>query len=653
MMKRNRYLLLLLLCVFLAACGKKDSPTDADTTPTAVPTSTATATPTTGGDPTEAPTVAPDTTEAPKPTGILTGNPTDALTPIVTETPETTPTTEATPTKAATPTPTKKATATPTPTKKPTATPTPTKAPQYAPGTIMGNAPTLSETGYFYTKALSLTIRAEKAGTIYYTTDGTEPTTSSKKYTGAITISPTSGDRPAATVIRAKAFYNDGSESPAVVHTYFVNSGITSRFNTYVFSITGDPAELTKSPNGILYGDNVWQRGDASEREIYVEALTSSGKLMFGQYAGVRVYGGASRSNEVKSLKLFARKSYDPNFGKFKYNLFGTTDTSGKIIKSYDKLVLRSYGNDWCFAFVRDELNQRLAAKAGYASTEAVMPAVVYLNGSYYNFVWLHESYCDDYFKKKFPANGKNGEFVVIGGSDQNKYHDEDENDVKECNEFNDAYDRFIAMDLTDDANFAELETFMDVEDYLDFFAFNLYIANYDWPNNNYKCYRYYPAKGEAAGTGVYDGRWRFLLHDMDFSYNIYDDGKTNYYTNSLKEVVDPNNDRYSPLFTLLMQRQETRDYFIAKILELADGALSYSSVNSELNTMTGLQKKELGIYIPYVCQKINNQWWPSEDFRNGSLQNIRDFVKNRKSSFISHMSGCFGMTEDEILALK
>ncbi len=651
MMKRRQFLLLLLLCVFLAACGKKDTPTGADATPTTAPTSTTavTATPTIHGDPTETPVVTPDTTATPTPTDALTGEPTETPTPVVTDSPEATPTAEATPTPEMTPT---KA-ATPTPTKKPTATPTPTKAPQYAPGTIMGNAPTLSETGYFYTKAFSLTIKAEKAGTIYYTLDGTEPTTSSKKYSSALTISASSGDMPKATIIRAKAFYDDGSESPTVVHTYFVSSNITSRFNTYIFSITGNPADLTKGPNGILYGENYKQRGDASEREIYVEALTSSGKVMFSQYAGVRVYGGASRANQVKSLKLFARKSYDPNFGKFKYNLFDSTDTSGKIIKSYDKLVLRSYGNDWCFAFVRDELNQRLADKAGYASTEAVMPAVVYLNGSYYNFVWLHESYCDAYFKKKFPANGKNGEFVVIGGSDQKKYHDEDENDVKECNEFNDAYNRFITLDLTDDTNFAELETFMDVEDYLDFFAFNLYIANFDWPNNNYKCYRYYPAKGEAAGTGVYDGRWRFLLHDMDFSYNIYDDGKTTYYTNSLKQVMDPGNDRYSPLFTLLMQRQETRDYFVAKILELADGALSYSSVNSELNTMTGLQKKELGIYIPYVCKKINNEWWPSEDFRNGSLQNIRDFAKNRKNSFISHMSDCFGMTEDEILALK
>ncbi len=625
-MKRIFYILI--LSFLLTACGDRNTPDHPQETPTTPPAA-----------------------ETPTPEEDLSVTPTER----VTATPEPTATNSPTPTATLTPphtsTPSPPATATPSPTKKPTSTPTPT--PKYKPGTVLGSEPTLSKTGHFYTSAFSLTITAEKAGTIYYTLDGTEPTTASKKYSGALSISASSGDMPKATTLRAKAFYNDGSESPTVVHTYFVSANITSRFQTYIFSITGDPANLTKGPNGILYGKNYHKRGDASERPIYVEALTSSGKVMFSQYAGVRVYGGASRANEVKSLKLFARKSYDPDFGKFKYNLFGTKDSKGNIIQSYDKLVLRSYGNDWCFGFVRDELNQRLAAKAGYACTEAVAPAVVYLNGEYYNFVWLHESYCDDYFKKKFPANGKKGEFVVIGGTDTRKNHDEDENDVKECNEFNAAYDKFRSMDLTVDENYKQLQAFMDVEDYLDYFAFNIYIANHDWPQNNYKCYRYYPAKGESAGSGIYDGRWRFLLHDMDFAYNIYDDGATAHSANKLKEILNPSHDRHSPLFAQLMKRSECRDYFIKKTLELANGALSYNSVNSELNAMTGQQKKELGIYIPYVCKKINNQWWPSENFRQESLQKIRDFARNRKSSMLKHMSDCFAMTETELLAFE
>ena len=90
----------------------------------------------------------------------------------------------------------------------------------------------------------------------------------------------------------------------------------------------------------------------------------------------------------------------------------------------------------------------------------------------------------------------------------------------------------------------------MDVESYLDFFAWNIALNNWDWPNNNFKCFKYVPAEGESAGTGVYDGRWRFLPHDMDYTYGIYDQAKANESYNTLKVILDEDDERYSPLFT-------------------------------------------------------------------------------------------------------
>ncbi len=187
---------------------------------------------------------------------------------------------------------------------KPTATPTP--LPTYAPGTVLGSAPKLSHPDHFYSSAISVSISAEKKGTIYYTTDGSEPTKNAKKYSSPIALSASGANTPKATVLRAKAYYEDGSESPTVVHTYFVGSNVASRFTTLVFCISGNPADLTGAPNGILYGTNYEQRGRQSERAIYLEVFNKNGSPVISQYAGARVYGGASRQNAVKSLKLFA-----------------------------------------------------------------------------------------------------------------------------------------------------------------------------------------------------------------------------------------------------------------------------------------------------------------------------------------------------------
>ncbi len=379
-MKRQKQrflsLLLLTLCL-LCSCQQKQETGSSDISVTApqpsAPEAGGTATP-----------------EAPSPsaqTPASTQTPSVPVPPVPTEAAPTgisgaTPSVTA-PSGALTETPTPTSASTPTPTKKPKPTATPTPRPTYAPGTVLGKAPTLSQKDYFYNSSISVSVTAEKKGTIYYTTDGSEPTTGSKKYTGPITVSASGGSTPKATVLRVKAFYTDGSESPTAVHTYFVGSQISSRFTTLVFSVSGNPADLTKGPNGILYGKNYEKRGKGSERAVYLEVFNKNGAPVISQYSGVRVYGGASRQNEVKSLKLFARKSYGSGIGKFKYNFFNNKNNSGAYIASYDKLVLRSYGNDWQFAYLRDEMCQRLAVKAGFPITESVVPAVVFLKGEY------------------------------------------------------------------------------------------------------------------------------------------------------------------------------------------------------------------------------------------------------------------------------
>ena len=163
---------------------------------------------------------------------------------------------------------------------------------------------------------------------------------------------------------------------------------------------------------------------------VYIEAFEPDGTPVFAQYGGVRVYGGYSRNSTVKSLKIFSRKSYDEEHKNFKIDAFQTPklydveDGKSSVITKYDKLVLRNGGNDFQFAFIRDELSQSLCKRAGFETYEAVVPAVVYLDGSYYAFDWLHENYCDKYFKERF-GEGE-GEFIILEGTDQEKDDDEE-----------------------------------------------------------------------------------------------------------------------------------------------------------------------------------------------------------------------------------
>ncbi|MBQ6696025.1 MAG: CotH kinase family protein [Lachnospiraceae bacterium] len=479
---------------------------------------------------------------------------------------------------------------------------------------------------------------------VFYTTDGSEPNTNAKEYTEPIVLKAAKGSFPNCMVIKAKAYFGDGSQSEIITHTFFAQKNIDTRFETLIFSVSGEPADLTYAQEGIFNGDNAKQRGRESEREIYVEVLNSDGSPVLEQGAGVRPYGGASRGASIKSMKLFARKEYDPNHGKFKIDTFGTVGADGDVMNKYDKLVLRNYGNDFQFAFVRDELNQRLAAQMGYTDVEAVVPAVVYLNGVYYGLHYLHESYCDDFFKDKY-GDGE-GRYEVLEGNEQHKSVDEDdEENAAAAEEFNATYDKLAYSDLTKDSNYQQFCEFMDVENYLQYYAFNIYINNNDWPQNNYKCYRYYAGADEKYGKGEQDGRWRFLFHDMDYCMGLYgaDDTAANY--NNLKYILDEEDDRYSPLFANLMKRADCRQYFLDEINAIMTGPMWSVNVERTLDSMNAERQQEMVYFFEHLeaMKKTDDSIWIWYDEYERRTDNIRKFAAQRSGHMKKFLKLAFG----------
>lgn len=505
----------------------------------------------------------------------------------------------------------------------------------------------VTEERFFATKC-SLAISAPEGATVYYSTDGSEPNSDTGVYSEPISLNASIGDFPTCLVLKAKAVYSDGSESETVTHSFFCGFGIGIRFSNVIFSLSGDPDDLFNKPDGIFYGKNYEKRGKESERPIYVEAISSGGDTIFEQGAGVRIYGAASRSSSIKSLKLFARKSYDPEHGKFAIDVFDTPDVDGESIDKYDKLVLRNAGNDFQFAYIRDELNQRLAQQAGYTDYEGVVPVVTYLNGKYYGLLWLHETYCDDLLKDKY-GKGE-GSFEVIEGSERNKKTDDDDTDnVAAAEEYNELYNRFAYSDLTDNGTYANLCEVVDVENYLQNYAYNIYINNNDWPQNNYKCYRYYAADGEEYSDGALDGRWRYIFHDTDYCMGLYEQNETAAGYNNLSKIMNEHSDRYSPLFTALMARDDCREYFLSEIKRLMNDVLSSENIIQTLDDMNFERYSEMQIYYKHLeeMKQTDSSIWSWYDNYLSQTEMIKSFAKSRAKNMKKFLIGQFELSED------
>ena len=112
---------------------------------------------------------------------------------------------------------------------------------------------------------------------------------------------------------------------------------------------------------------------------------------------------------------------------------------------------------------------------------------------------------------------------------------------------------------MTDNAVYKKLCEVIDVENYISYYALQIFIGNESWPHNNYKVYRYYAAKGEDYRQAPFDGKWRYLLHDLDYSFSIYG---TSAWVDNLQKFFSKSGQmkKESPLFSKLMMRKDSRD---------------------------------------------------------------------------------------------
>lgn len=214
------------------------------------------------------------------------------------------------------------------------------------------NGLTFSHEGGFYEKDFSLELMIGESGaSIYYTLDGSDPDPINNpkntiRYTNPIEITPSpptinnlsmmptthltqgtywappAGEVFRASIVVAKASFKDGSSSSPITHTYFVDKDITNRYTLPVISIAGDKDNLFDEITGIYVNNNWKHRGEEWERPMHIEFFEPNGMKGFSQNIGVRIHGGWTRNIAQKSLRIYARNSYDSDEGIISYDLF-------------------------------------------------------------------------------------------------------------------------------------------------------------------------------------------------------------------------------------------------------------------------------------------------------------------------------------------
>ncbi len=453
---------------------------------------------------------------------------------------------------------------------------------------------TMSPAAGYYASTQSVTISAVNPNTtIRYTTDGTKPTLASPVYSGAISV-------PANRVVRAGAFHTAGTYAVAKYETnsYFINDNTTIP----VFSISTAPANFFSSATGIYVEGpnagtcaapyrcyNYWQDW---EREIHVEYFDKTKAFQFEQDAGVKILGGWSRANAMKSMQIRSGDEYGKD--NFEYPFF--TEYLKSSFDKFETLTLRNGGNDFNYTMLRDAVNQRVLNSMqpcvdNYLDFEGYEPVLLYINGVFYGVHTLRERVDNSYFENN-GGFGK-GDYNLAETSSEGRLI-EKKGDISGFKNLL----TFVNGNTMNTANYATVKSQLDIENFVDYFSAEIFHTNWDWPHNNVKLWK--PKSG---------GKWRYIYHDTDFGYGIfsYSTPTSNEFTRIM--TTELARSEHAPLFAKLMTNTEFKNYYINRSADLLNTIYNTPYLKTFYDALEGQIAPEMARHFTKWPQNAGSVW--------------------------------------------
>lgn len=470
--------------------------------------------------------------------------------------------------------------------------PTPEKTNTGMPfATTMLPAPQVNvESQVFTGGSISINITNMNGATLRYTTDGSVPTLNNgyTSTTGNFAVTNTSK------VYRYRLFKDGYLPSDVTSRTFIYNS--SSRYKLPIVSVQTANANL----NGTNYG--VFQKGPNGragngqddkcnwnmdwERPVNFEYfdVNDEGKyeVKLNQMVDLTTCGGWSRAWTPHSFKLKASKLYG-GLNSIDYQFF-----KNKPHLKHKTLQLRNGGNDTGNR-IKDAALQQIVQTSGlYVDGQSWQPAHVFINGNYYAVLNIRE------------PNNKHYAVANYGIDDDamDQFEINPDSAYVQMEGTKDAFNRIYQLSKTasNADSYEQLCKLIDMDEYINYMAIELYLGNWDWPQNNVKGFR------DQA-----DGKFHFVIFDLDgaFStstpFNTFT-SKQNYtfdnlrgtdaYGNSLSGQRKQGEIEFVSLFMNLAKNTTFRKKFVDAYCVIGGSVFKGERVKSIVNEMVSIMSK-------------------------------------------------------------
>ena len=398
--------------------------------------------------------------------------------------------------------------------------------------------------------------------------------------------------------------------------TYFITEQELSQFETFtVVSLVTNPENLFDPEKGIyvlgnMYMEwkktadydpddeflevkgNCYMRGSDWEREASL-SIFEKRKMTIDQNVGIRLKGYSSRDSPQKSFHVFARKKYGKKKIKSSTLFPNNKDIFGNPITEYDSISLRAITNE---ERSRDFFVNRIIYKRNLVSTYDMKESFLFLNGEFWGMYVITEKFSDQFFLSHY--NIPKDDLLY------NKDGEYDKKTPKEILDIYDFMDSYSQKDLSNDGYYQDVCNAIDIDSLIEQFSIGIFIANTDWPGHNFGIWKY-NGNEKADDNIYYDGKWRFMIYDFDYSMgNVLegDFGTLEPYQYDMFDFVDKKEKDSHPtnLFLALFKNKEFKNKFIKSYENFVNNAMSMNIINPIIQYFS----EEISYFIGYTYMR-------------------------------------------------
>ncbi len=471
--------------------------------------------------------------------------------------------------------------------------------------------PVMDKVAGYHPSAITVTITCNEFNSeIHYTTDGSEPTSSSQTYNFPINVTET-------TIINARTISNDPNVLPGLID-----------FNTYFIGVTHELAVMSTSAAQLdnLLNGNQWLKPFGT-----FEYFNEEGERTTFGYGEFNEHGQDSWVHDQRSVDYITRDECGYNYA-IREPMIPLTDRD-----EFQRVILRAAGDDNypgidTSALLRDFFVQNTACRENmHLDVRKGEKGLLYVNGIFWGVYGYREKVSDHDFTNYYYNQGKydiyylklwGGSWAEYGGQaawdDWNALHNFAKNN-----------------DMSNQENYEYVISKLDYKSLVDYVIINSFVVCSDWINWNVGWWR---------GTNPEGGhqKWGYVLWDEDATFAHYINytgvpGISPYVPPCFPEGLSSDPEEHIVLLNRLRNNAEFSQYYISRYIDLYNTAFQPARMIEYLDEIEDKMLPEMQNHV--------NRWGGTVTEWRSNVQKIRNFITNRHGYFPEGLIDCYDIT--------